>query len=154
MLRSRLTLQDLLVRPKERKVTMTQVTDLPGPTNVREASLPDWAVALDKGKIEVDAEKFYPAILGELGVAEQDVDQYWLELAKTFMKFEVRLAIAGTALMPKSGGASVIYIVDGSKASGGVSDWAQDAHAKGQGAIAGAKDAREAFKRLRGVLPA
>ena len=135
---------------------MTQETDLPNPTNVREASLPSWATVLGKGKIEVDAEKFYPEILGELGVAEKDYDQYWMELSKTFMKFEVRLAIAGTALMPESGGASTIYIVDRSKAAegaNGVSRWAQEAHSEGRGIVEGAKDAREVFKKLRGVLP-
>lgn len=127
--------------------------------NVREAHLPSWATAIGPGKIEVNAEEFYQSILREIGITlkqleDDELTRYDLELAKTIMKLDVRLAIAGTALMPESGGAATIHIVDDSKKVTGVSRWAQASHEKGRGADAGAKAARGEFKRLRGIVVA
>ena len=119
----------------------------------RDAVLPEWARAISPGKIEVDAELFYPAILAELGIDEEDASQYWLAVAKAVMRMDVQVAVAGTNLAPTPGGALTILVKDATKAKGH-SRFAMRFRDEGDGSAAGAMAARDHYKRLRGVLPA
>lgn len=135
---------------------MAKRKSTPPAPSPRPAQLPDYAAAIAPGKIEVQAHLFYPAWLAELGVADADIDQYWLECAFQCMKLEIQLAVAGTGLAPRSGGALAILVNDSTKGKSGVSKYAQRAHPEGRGVAAAmnGKEARRHFQRLRGVLPA
>lgn len=117
---------------------------------MRELSLPKWAKAIGPGKVEIDVSVCYPALLEELGVAEGQIDQYWLEVAFQCAKTDVQLAIAGTDMAPPAGGALVIFVTDPEKSEKG-SKWAQKNHPKGRGAEAAArgKEARSHYARIR-----
>lgn len=119
---------------------------------MREANLPVWASAISKGKIAMDATEFYPDWLQRLGIELNDVDQYWLEVARQCAKLEVTFAVAGTNLMADSGGALVLIIEDSSKTEDG-SKWAQVKFPAGKGAeAANRKDgARAHFNRVMGL---
>jgi hypothetical protein len=120
----------------------------------RKVQLPDWATVRGPGFIETQADEFYPEILGEIGVDEKDYDQYWLTVAKCIAKFEVLIGVAGTDVAAPPKGALRIHIKDGTKAdNGGVSLWARARFPEGKGAVAGAKDAREIYRQLRGFAP-
>jgi len=115
----------------------------------RELVLPKWAKVIAPGKIEIDADGFYPELLEELD-APEELDQYWLETAFQCAKMDIQLAVAGTEAKPKPGGALVIIVKDNSKESG---KWALKNHPKGKGVEAATKgrEAREHFKRIRGI---
>lgn len=136
---------------------------------MKQASLPDWAKANCPGKIEIDAEKFYPEIIIELWDDENwpdkkniaakgkpenlqyadkmyndlqrtEIDQYWVETAFQVAKLDVQSAVSGTELMPDKGGALLIIVKDGSKsANKGVSKWQQKSLPKGRGCDAASK---------------
>ena len=118
----------------------------------KEVSLPGWAKVLGPARIEVQAADFYPEILEELGIAEADVDQYWLEVAKAVMKMDVKVGIVGTDAAAPAGGGLVILVSDSTKGPNG-SKWAQARHPEGRGAVAGAREAREHYRRIRGFAP-
>ncbi|SFK74562.1 hypothetical protein SAMN05216302_101439 [Nitrosomonas aestuarii] len=117
---------------------------------MRTAQLPAWANAIAPGKIEIQADGFYPEWLELLGITEQDIDQYALECAFQCAKMDIQFAIAGTELMPPPGGALVIIANDGSKSSG---KWAQKNYPEGKGVKAASKggEARAYFKRIRQI---
>jgi len=117
---------------------------------MRTAQLPAWANAIAPGKIEIEADGFYPEWLGLLGVADDDIDQYALECAFQCAKMDIQFAVAGTELMPQEGGALVIIVNDGSKEAG---KWRQKFYPEGKGAKAASKgrEAREHYKRIRQV---
>ena len=139
---------------------------------MKEANLPSWAESLGAGRVEIDAEQFYPEILDELwanaewpeevqntiydGLQRTEVDQYWLEVAYQVAKMDIQSAVSGTDLMPEKGGALVIIIKDNSKEtdSSGTSKYAQRDKPKGRGAdmASTGKEAREHYKRIRAVL--
>lgn len=136
-----------------------------------ETSLPEWAKALSVGKIEIDAEVFYPEIISELwddknwpkettekmyeGLQREVVDQYWAEVAFQVAKMDIQSAVSGSDLMPKKGGALLIIVKDGSKAKNdGKSSWAQINLPKKRDpklATTG-KEARNHYKRIRALL--
>lgn len=127
----------------------------------REAKLPAWAKALAPGKIQADAEQFYPAILAELGIEAGKETPYDLEVAFQFMKMDVQAAVFGTDLAAKPGGALSIIVVDDSRAANnGVSRWAQknrrftDAQRVEALKASKGKEARAHYLRVRGFLPA
>ena len=119
----------------------------------KELNLPAWAQLLAPSRVEVDASAFYPEILNELGIHESQITQYWLEVAKSIMKYDVRVAVAGTDAAVPVNGALTILVNDDTK-QGGVSKYAQAAYPEGGGAFAGAKDAAGYYKKLRGYMPA
>ncbi len=118
----------------------------------KELVLPSWATLISPGKVEVDAGQFYPAILSELGVEDSAINQFWLEVAKSIMKMDIRVAVAGTEQAPEGQGALTILVRDDTK-EGGVSKYAQKAYPEGDGAVAGANAARDHYRRLRGFVP-
>jgi len=128
------------------------------------ATLPSWAEAIAVGKVEINAEEFYPAILAELwadenwpekvntapdgepevlrfsekmyeGLTRNKPDSYWFEVAFQVAKMDIQSAVSGSDLMPKKRGALVILVKDGSKSEGGVSTWNQDAAPKGRNVL-------------------
>jgi len=115
--------------------------------------LPSWAEIKSPGYVDVQADQFYPAILAELGVEDGAADQYWLQVAKNIMKMDVRVAVAGTENAAPATGALTILVQDNTKVEG-VSKYALKVHPEGKGATAGAREARDHYKRLRGFLPA
>jgi len=117
---------------------------------MRTAQLPAWANPIAPGKIEIEADGFYPEWLELLGVAYDDIDQYALECAFQCAKMDIQFAIAGTELMPPAGSALVIIITDGSKETG---KWKQKNYQEGRGAKAASKghEARAHYKRIRQV---
>jgi len=122
---------------------------------MKKASLPAWANAIGPGVIEVDASGFYTEILTELQVDAEKYNQYWLEMAKAIMKWDIRAALFGTELAPKGGKALRVIINDTTKAENkGVSVWAQARFPAGKGVVLGAKEARDHYRRLRGFVPA
>ncbi|MCP4304718.1 MAG: hypothetical protein GY788_07545 [bacterium] len=127
-------------------------------------SFPAWmGLVEDKpGFVSVDPDLFYPAMLESLGVAEEPISAYWLEVAYQCMKLDVQLhvALAGIDPRPKS---SLVITVNGRP--GHKARWAQSRKPKGKMADLAkkygddawkqvARDAREQYKRIRGVLPA
>ncbi|SEN43472.1 hypothetical protein [Nitrosomonas marina] len=117
---------------------------------MKTAQLPAWAKALAPGKIEIQASVFYPEWLALLGVAEKDINQYWLECAFQCAKMDIQFAVAGTELMPSPGGALVILVKDDDKVTG---RWAQKNYPEGKGVDAATrgKEAREHYRRIRQV---
>lgn len=133
------------------------------------ANLPPWATMLSPGKVEIQADEFYPAILGELidldaGVKTNDkkqapvvfkgmeeLDQYWLEVAFQCAKMDVQRAVQGTDDAPAEGGALTIFVNDNAKVAG---TWAQKNYAVGRGTKAAAqgKEARAFYKVLRNLM--
>jgi hypothetical protein len=126
---------------------------------MKKANLPAWATAIAPGKIEIDAEQFYPELIDELwsddhwpaegqpmaDIQRKKLDQYWLEVAHQCAKLDVQFAVAGTELMPKTGGALVILVKPGK------TDYAQKKYPAGRGVEAAAKglEARAHYKRIR-----
>lgn len=101
----------------------------------REANLPSYATLIAKGKVEADAEQFYPAMLKELkefakggieGHPPFEVNQYWLQVALGCVKRDISIALANTDDAPDKGGALVIIVKDRSKSEGKdeLSTWA------------------------------
>lgn len=115
---------------------------------MKTAQLPAWAKALAPGKIEIQASAFYPEWLALLGANMDSLTQYDLECAFQCAKMDVQFAVAGTELMPQSGGALVILIKDDDKADG---KWRQSNYPEGKGVEAATKgrEAREHYKRIR-----
>jgi hypothetical protein len=118
---------------------------------MRELALPSWAKMIGKGKVEIEATEFYPTLLAELGVADADIDQYWLEVAYQCAKLDIQQAVFGTTDGPEKGGALVTIVTDASKGEDG-SKWAQRKWPEGAGASAATKGraALEHYKELRG----
>jgi len=118
----------------------------------KNVNLPEYARMLKNGRIEIDADKFYPLLLKELGIT--DIDQYWLEVAYQCMKLDMQSAIKGTEI-EINGGAVVLLVKDATKLSNdGISKWAQERFPKGKGidAATKGKEARAHYKRIRGVI--
>lgn len=109
--------------------------------------LPKWAKQV-RGtpipKIEVDPDVCYPAFFKELGVEPKDIDQYWLEVAYQCMKMELQRILGFFAFEIRV------------RAHRGRKDrWALNNHPPGKGANLATlgREAREHYKRLRGVVP-
>ena len=102
--------------------------------------LPEWAAEDGKNAVRVDPDKFYPAILSDLGVDEKDVDQYWLEVAYQFMKMDVQKAMGHFNFN--------INVTNRPK-------WALANHKPGRGIVAATqgREARQHYVRIRGTLP-
>lgn len=117
----------------------------------RELVLPDWAKEIGNGVIEANAEMFYPELLKELGVKEEDVDQYWLTVVFHCAKMDIQMAAAGTKYAEAvRGGALRIHVLDDTKRNRkGLSKWALKAHPKGKGEEAGSKKAKEHYQQIR-----
>ena len=126
----------------------------------RKASLPNWATVIAPGKIEADAEKFYPELIQELvdaglNIDQENLDQYWLEVVFQMMKLDIQMSVIGTDAAPPEGGALIIMVNDVSKKkNAGVSLWAQKDKPAGKGAKAATKgmEAKENWRKIRGGL--
>lgn len=62
--------------------------------------LPNWLTVSPKGVMVVDIDKAYPAVLGALGVADGEVNDYWKEVAFQCAKMAVQDIVSGTELAP------------------------------------------------------
>jgi len=107
--------------------------------------LPPWATAgpHNPGKIPIyyiDTHLAYPAWFAELGVADSDVDCYWLEVAYQCIKMDMQ-AVAGF-------GVECRFKDQGKR-------YAQVRHPEGRGAHVATKgkEAREHYQRIRGFVP-
>lgn len=116
----------------------------------KKAHLPPWAKALKNGRIEIDPDGFYPALLAELGADPDSPTQYWLEVAYQCAKLDVQAAVAGSDLAAPAGGALVILMLNRPKWK--IAD-APDPDAKsGTPGIVKAtkgKEARAHYRRIR-----
>jgi hypothetical protein len=73
------------------------------PIPASEVRLPKWAsVNQEKRYIDIDPDVAYPVILGALGIAEAQYDQYWLEVAYQCAKMKVQSVVEGSELDPRS----------------------------------------------------
>ena len=121
-------------------------------------SLPSWATHLTDTPltvISVDPDKAYPALMRDLGVETGDLDRYWIEVLRTFVKLSLQVAL---------GRFNFGIRIQGSGDYRG--RWAHASHRPGRWAEFEAKhgaalaerfvqlSAKDHFKRLRGVLPA
>lgn len=129
--------------------------------------LPTWASAIAPGKIEINAEQFYPDLLNQLwadenwqesgvckGLQRGEIDQYWLEVAFQCAKLDIKNAVNGSELSPQKGGALLIMVKDDTKADSGISRYAMASYKKGKNINYRAiyKEAREHYKRIRNIL--
>jgi hypothetical protein len=144
---------------------------------MKNANLPEWAQANDKGEILIDAQQFYPAMLDELwsddhwpekfgprvaqntakfttdertvpDIQRGELDQYWLEVAFQCAKLDVQFAVAGTSLQAKAGGALWIIVVDSDKKK-----YRRANHPQGRGSDVAAQglEARMHYQRIRNL---
>lgn len=128
-------------------------------------ALPSWITPVEgfKARYVLDPDQFYPALLAELKVTEPD--QYWLEVCHQLAKLDAQLAIAAAGRRRTD--VSLVLIIRGGE--GYKERWALAKHPKGERLEAILKrtkgdrkladkliagEAREHYKRLRGLLPA
>ena len=113
----------------------------------RELQLPEgYAVAREPPalKIAIDPAIAYTALLEELGVAEDDIDQYWLEVAYQCAKMDAQAAVL------RAGGDFGFEIKIANRP-----EFALANHPPGRGIEAATQgsEARQHYKRLRGFVP-
>lgn len=116
-------------------------------TLITTGPLPEWATLRKDHpgplpRVDVDAKNAYEAMRLELGFPEK-WDQYTLEVVYQCIKMELQLAMRADAFRCE------IHIHDPTK------QFAQKQFPKGRGAAAATKqrEAREHFRRIRGVVP-
>lgn len=104
------------------------------------AVLPDWADYEGDNTIVVDPDKAYPALLRELDVKQDEIDQYWAEVAYQCMKMDLQAAMDRFNFQ--------IKVLNRPK-------WALASLKPGKGAEAATqgREARAHYMRLRGALP-
>ena len=61
-----------------------------------EDRFPSWMTVREDGTIQLDPDGFYPAYLKELEIADESIDQYWLEVVYQMVKLDVQALIVGT----------------------------------------------------------
>ena len=110
-------------------------------------NLPSWAKQVREGpcpKFEVDPDVCYPLLLEELGVAEEDIDQYWLEVVYQCMKMELQRILGRFNFE--------IHVLVGEERK---RRWALKNHPEGKGIEAATQgmEAREHYRKLRGFVP-
>lgn len=121
----------------------------------RELNLPAWAKPHPNRPhaVQVDLDGALPAYFAELGVAEDQIDQYWITVAMICIRLDIQAAVAGTELAPPAGGAFFLMIEDRPK-------WALKNFEPGYGEMAAKKGdpenpdvlkARDHYKRIRGL---
>ena len=121
---------------------------------MRELHLPSYATAVAPGRINMEGAQFYPEILAELGVSENEITQYDLELARQIAYIDCKVAVAGTSYqVPDQGGAAVFRFTDATKADDpeGKSKYRQDRYPEGKGVVQARKDLKSVYANLRGI---
>lgn len=121
--------------------------------------LPKWLTVRKNGVVVVDPDIAYPLILKELGVAEKDVDQYWIEVAYQCAKMATQDLIFDSEYDPRpknhgdKGSALVILI----EAGGDRKDrWALKKFPVGKGIMVATKglEAKGHYARIAKALAA
>jgi len=119
-------------------------------------TLPDWMIPLD-GRIVVDPDRFYPAILDAIG-APKTLDRFWLECAYQCMKLEVQRLVSGTELDPRPALPLRITVVNRPKwrlTQNPADPKASPGYPEGAGAsLATRRGGRDAYRKWRGFIPA
>lgn len=115
-------------------------------------ALADGYLLRDDGVIEVSPDVAYPRIVAELGLVEEKLDQYWLEVVYQIAKMDAQRLVQGTSDDPRPRGAPLqIHI-----RSGAVKErWQIKRRPFGRGVFAATKgkEARGHYRRIRGELP-
>lgn len=114
------------------------------------ADLPDW-LTLDNGVFLIDSDIIYPELLKELGVNEDEIDQYWLEVVYQCAKLETQRLLFNTSFDTRPNGKSLLFSVR----SADKERWALKNHRRGRGAEVATKgrEARGHYIKLRGYIP-
>jgi len=121
-------------------------------------SLPSWATHVTDRPltvISVDPDRAYPALMRELGVEPEDLDRYWIEVLRTFVKLSLQVAMGRFNFEIRIQG-SGDYKGRWALASHEPGRWAEfeARHGKALAERFVQLSAKDHFKRLRGVLPA
>lgn len=120
--------------------------------------LPPWAkvkksARVDSGAISIciegDTDGYVREWFALLGVEPGAADQYWLEVAYQCAKMDLQSAITNTVHDPRTSGCSVEFIFTQSER------WAQNKYPAGRGihAATQGREARDHYRRIRGLLP-
>jgi|GEM_PF-5729779 len=111
--------------------------------------LPKWLTTIIPGKVVVDPNIAYPAVFKALGIADKDIDQYWVEVAFQCAKMATQDAILGSE--HDTGRALMILINgDGDRKS----RWALKNFKPGRGVAAATKgrEARIHYQHIKRAL--
>ncbi|HXF88143.1 MAG TPA: hypothetical protein VNK48_07320 [Xanthobacteraceae bacterium] len=113
------------------------------------ANLPPWLTRREDGVFVVDPDLAYPAIFSSLGLAEDDIDQYWIEVAYQCAKLHVQNI--WRALEPNASLPLQIHILAG---GGRKERWALKEHRVGRGTTAATQggEARAHYARIQHLL--
>jgi hypothetical protein len=114
-------------------------------------TLPAWLSCRDDGVFEIDPDLAYPAVFEALGVAEADIDQYWIEVAYQCCKLHVQELRASLEPAPKAPLQIHVHGFSGRK-----DRWALANHPRGRGpeAATQGREARSHYARIRHRLAA
>lgn len=112
-------------------------------------NLPPWITRREDGVFVVDPDLAYPTILAALEVDEDDVDQYWIEVAYQCAKLHVQAIWRD--LEPASALPLQIHVVAG---GGRKERWALSRHKLGRcpAAATQGREARAHYERIRHLL--
>lgn len=121
-------------------------------------TMPEWIKEVpDKiNTFVVDPDLFYPEILADIGISDEDVNQYWLEVAFAFMKFDFDVAVRMNKAVTL--GIRIVRLVrsdDGRKQR-----WNLTMHPPGEKDFSmlnlqeRSREIRGHYRRVRGFIPA
>ena len=106
----------------------------------------------DDGVIEINPDVVYPLLQEELGLADEQLDQYWLEVIFQFAKLDAIDLVEGTRHDRRAQNIALqIHVLPGRSKQ----RWQLKRYPVGRGAVLASKglEARGHYLRLRGYVP-
>jgi len=134
-------------------------------------NIPAWLTEDAQGRWHIDSDGAYPEWMGFLGLTNEDLDRYWLEVLFQCAKMDAQVAVRSSGDDPRMVGKGLILVVDATKAK--KQSWAQinfpvetaagrrkrealmgeNRKLAGPDAATKGKEARALYRKIRGFVP-